>query len=208
MTEPTSSLTFRGLSISFDQRVLRPRPWTEAQSAWAAGLLADAPAGPVLELCSGVGHIGLAAVKDSPRNLIMVDADTVAHRFAQANAAANSLASRAEVRLARLEKALRADERFALIIADPPWVRSQDTDTFPDDPLQAIDGGDDGLDLARSCVDIIDRHLAIGGSALLQVGSDAQAEAIAAHADGLSPGSVTVVETSTFDDGVIIRLKR
>ena len=47
-------LSFQGLSISYDHHVLEPRPWTEAQSSWAAELLGDAPAGPVLELCAGV----------------------------------------------------------------------------------------------------------------------------------------------------------
>ncbi|MDI3330255.1 MAG: class I SAM-dependent methyltransferase [Micrococcus sp.] len=203
-----SHLTFCGLSIAYDHRVLEPRPWTEAQSAWAAELLAEAPAGPVLELCAGVGHIGLGAVRDAGRDLVMVDVNPVAREFALENAAANGLESRVEFRLARIDEALDAGERFPLVIADPPWVRSAETSRFPADPVLAIDGGDDGLDLARTCVDLIDGHLAEGGSALLQLGNTAQADLIAAYAAGRSGGAVTVAETRVFERGVVVRLTR
>lgn len=207
-SESLSHLTFHGLSISYDDQVLEPRPWTKAQAVWAADVLTDAPHGPVLELCAGVGHIGLAAIQQSSRDLIMVDFNPAAQRFAQHNAAANALASRVEFRLASMEDALASDERFGLIIADPPWVRSADTSQFPADPLTAIDGGDDGLNLARVCVDLIDRHLAKGGSALLQLGNEQQVHQIADHAATLGKDSINVIETRTFDDGVVVQLAR
>jgi methylase of polypeptide subunit release factors len=203
-----SHLSFCGLSISYDHRVLEPRPWTEAQSEWAAELLTDAPAGPVLELCAGVGHIGLGAVRDTDRELVMVDVNPVAREFALENAAANALASRVEFRLARIDEALETGERFPLIIADPPWVRSAETSRFPEDPVLAIDGGDDGLDLARTCVDLIDGHLAEGGSALLQLGNAAQAELIAEYAAQRSGGAVAAGQARAFDRGVVVRLTR
>ncbi|GAA1672674.1 hypothetical protein GCM10010977_17980 [Citricoccus zhacaiensis] len=201
-------LTFRGLAISFDDRVLEPRPWTEAQSTWAAELLAETAPGPVLELCAGVGHIGLGAVRDSDRRLVMVDVNPAAEEFALQNAAANGLAERLDFRLARLDEALAEGERFAMVVADPPWVRSAETSRFPEDPVLAIDGGDDGLDLARTCVGLMDRHLADGGSGLLQLGNIMQAETIAAEAAQRPEGSVRVVETRTFDRGVLVRLTR
>ena len=54
------------LSIAYDHRVLEPRPWTAAQSRWVSALLESAPPGPVLEICSGAGHIGLLAVHEHP----------------------------------------------------------------------------------------------------------------------------------------------
>ncbi len=201
-----NQLTFDGLGISFNAEVLEPRPWTEAQSVWAADLLNDAPPGPVLELCAGVGHIGLGAIQESARHLVMVDINATAQRFAQDNAASNGLADQVEFRLARMEEALEEDERFGLIIADPPWVPSTQTSRFPADPVSAIDGGDDGLDLARTCVQTINRHLADGGSALLQLGNSEQVQLIADYAQQLPSGVVRVQESRSFDDGVIVRL--
>ena len=65
----TERMAFGGLTIAYDDRVLRPREWTTAQSDWAAELMVTAPGGPVLELCSGAGHIGLLAVAASGRRL-------------------------------------------------------------------------------------------------------------------------------------------
>ncbi len=103
----SESQRFGTLEIAFDDRVLRPREWTTGQSRWAAELLLDqAPAGPVLELCSGAGQIGLLAIAGSDRSLVCVDANQVACEFARANAHAAGLADCVDVREGRLEECL------------------------------------------------------------------------------------------------------
>lgn len=202
----TESIAFGTLGISFDDRVLRPRPWTAGQSSWARDLLRFAPAGPVLELCCGAGHIGLLAVVDEPRDLVMIDLDPVACEFARSNAAAAGLAARVDVRQGRVDEALRDTEHFALVIADPPWVPSRLTDQHRSDPLVAIDGGPDGLDLIWACVETIARHLVADGSAVLQVGSAAQAEAVSSRVQREASWGLSLRETRTFDQGVLLRL--
>ena len=81
-----------------------------------------------------------------------------------------------------MERVLAAEESFALVTADPPWVPRAHTGRFPDDPLLAIDGGDDGLDLARLCLTVADAHLAEESSVLLQLGTEEQVSEIAAWA--------------------------
>ena len=170
-----ATVDFGGLAITYDSRVLQPRGWTEHQSRWAAELLAHLPAGDVLELCAGAGQIGLLAVADSPRRLVCVDLNPVAAEFALSNARAAGMADRVEMREGRIEEVLKPEERFPLIIADPPWVRRSETARFPEDPLLAIDGGDDGLLVVRTCVEAIETHLCEGGAALLQLGPGEQA---------------------------------
>lgn len=205
MAEPARrTAAFGGLQIAYDDRVLEPRPWTAAQSAWAAELAERAPEGDVLELCTGAGQIGLLAVAGSARRLVAVDADPTAASYARANARAAGLADRVEVRLARLEDALGPDERFPVVIADPPWVTRQRTGAFPNDPLSAIDGGDDGLDVARACLEVIERHLAPGGAAVLQVGSAEQAAVLREWLRGR--GVLTLGETRVHERGVLARL--
>lgn len=202
-----TSLDFGGLDIAFDDRVLRPRPWTLAQSSWAADLLADAPPGPVLELFAGVGHIGLAAVAGSGRELVMVDLNPVAVELARRNVASAGMSSRVTVREGRIDEALEPDEQFALVVADPPWVPSAGIAEFPDDPVIAIDGGDDGLDLARTCCDVVARHLAPGGTAILQIGTSEQADVLERHL--LDTGvALTRGETRLFERGVLVELVR
>jgi methylase of polypeptide subunit release factors len=199
---------FGGLSIAFDDRVLRPRAWTLAQSQWAAELVADGPPGPVLELFTGAGHIGLAAVVSGSRDAVLVDLNPAACAFARLNAAAAGMQSRVEVREGRIDEVVAPQERFAMVIADPPWVPSSGTGQFPDDPEIAIDGGEDGLDLARTACAVIDRHLAAGGSAILQLGSVEQADLIEHHLEHELDSDVRLAETRSFDRGVLVRLAR
>jgi release factor glutamine methyltransferase len=194
---------FGGLRIEYDERVLEPRSWTAAQSEWAARLIRTAPPGPVLELCAGAGHIGLLAAKLAPRTLVCVDACHVACSYLRRNAARAGL--RVDVREGRMDEVLEADEQFAVIIADPPWVRTDEVDTFPDDPVTAIDGGTDGLELARGCVEVFADHLVVAGSGLLQVGpgqGPLVERLVAAHPD------LVVVASRDFPRGTLVQVDR
>ena len=146
-----------------------------------------------------------AAVAGSSRRLVCVDADPVACDFATLNAGSAAMADRVEVRALPLTLALAASEEFALVIADPPWVRRTETDRFPEDPLSAIDGGPDGLDVARLCVEVIGVHLMPDGAALLQVGSSEQVVELGAD---LELAGLVVVETGCYDGGVVVCLRR
>ena len=203
----SETITFGDLRIAYDDRVLQPRPWTTEQSRWAAELMQAAPPGPVLELCCGAGQIGLLAVLASDRTLVCVDAEPAACAYAEDNAAAAGIGHRVEVRLGRLDEVLRPDERFPVIIADPPWVRREETRRFPEDPLLAIDGGFDGLDVARACLAVIAAHLVPGGSALLQVGSVTQAEVLRDELPA-SVAGLTMRELRQLEGGVLVRVDR
>lgn len=177
-THLRESMRFDSLTIEYDDRVLRPRPWTELQSRWAAELHPTAPEGPVLELCSGAGHIGLLAASLTGRDLVAVDLNPTACYFTRLNAEGAGLAHRVDVREGRLEHSLHDGEMFALVVADPPWVTTDRVGDHPEDPLLAIDGGADGLAVARACVEACAGHVHPGGSVLLQLGDDAQAETL------------------------------
>jgi methylase of polypeptide subunit release factors len=169
---------FEGLDIGFCDDVLEPRAWTAAQSSWATELLVgDAvPCGPVLELCAGAGHIGLAAVAATSRRLVQVDISPTACRWARRNAV---------VRCADLSSALLPHERFALVIADPPYVPSASVDDHPEDPVLAIDGGPDGLELLERVLEVTADALAPGGLALLQARGPRQLAELARRADAI-----------------------
>ncbi|HWJ08334.1 MAG TPA: class I SAM-dependent methyltransferase [Nocardioides sp.] len=198
------AMPFGPLTIAFDERVLTPRPWTVLQSEWARELLDEVPEGPVLELCSGAGQIGLLAVHGTDRRLVCVDADPVACGYAVVNARAAGRGDLVEVRNVVLDR-LPAGESYPLVVADPPWVRTEQVGRFPADPLVAIDGGGDGLDLARQCVAAIDRHLHEAGAALLQLGSREQAQALR---DELPPTLVAGDVRAEPGRGVVLLLRR
>lgn len=199
-------MRFGHLAIEYDARVLRPRAWTADQSTWAADLLSTAPAGPVLELCCGAGHIGLLAVAGSQRSLVAVDANPAACEFARANAASAGLADRVEIREGDLRTAVGAEERFAVVIADPPYLPSDQTSRYPDDPVIAIDGGPDGMGLVWECLRVVARHLLPGGSAVLQLRSLDQLRQVADRVE--RDGGLAVSDYRDLGRGALARLVR
>ncbi|MFS0886980.1 methyltransferase [Aeromicrobium sp. 179-A 4D2 NHS] len=196
-------MTFGGREISYDETVLTPRPWTEGQSHWARELLDEAPPGRVLEVCAGAGHIGLLAVVGTDRELVQVDADVSACTWALKNSRAWGVES--EIRLGSMIDVLEPDERFALIIADPPYLPTDGVGQYPEDPVTAIDGGADGLDLARMCLDVMTRHLGRGAVGLLQLRDLDQGEQLTSDA---AARGLEVAEGRQFDGGAVLLLRR
>jgi release factor glutamine methyltransferase len=204
------SMVFGHLPIVFDHRVLRPRPWTVAQSRWAAELMRTTPGiTRVLELCAGAGHIGLLALAMAdaiPVQLVTVDVNPVACELTRRNAASAGLGERVDIREGPIDAVLEPDERFDLVIADPPWVARSQTERYPDDPLVAIDGGSDGLEVARACVQASESHLVPGGSVVLQLGSSDQALQIREHLRA-TDSMLSAPEVRSFGThGVLLRL--
>ena len=182
---------FGGLSIHWDHRVLRPRLWTVEQALWAAKVGRELPAGPVLELFCGAGHIGLLAASRLGRDVVQVDTNPAAVEFARRNAAEAGV--RADVRERPVAAALEPDELFPLVIADPPWVAHERVDNFPDDPPAAIDGGSDGTEKIALAVAVGTRHLHPDGHLFVQVGDAGQAEVVRDLVDRAGPGPARAV---------------
>lgn len=199
-----TSVPYGPLTIGYDATVQRPRAWTTSQASWGSALLAELPPGPVLELCSGAGPIGLLTVLGHDRRLVAVDSSPTACAWTRHNADQHGID--AEVRQGNMSGALSPEERFPLIIADPPRVRYADVEKFPEHPRSAIDGGPDGLTQARRCLRVIGTHLSATGSALLQLESVDQIHQLRAS---LRLAGLATTELRTVDDhGVIVRLRR
>ena len=89
-----------------------------------------------------------------------------------------------------------ADERFDLIVCNPPYVASEDRafEGLGYEPRLALDGGADGLDALRAVIGRAREHLNEAGLLLLEHGHDQRAalvelagplgwRVVAAHAD-------------------------
>ena len=203
LARPDETIDFGSLRIDADDAVLRPRAWTIEQSRWGRDLLPDLPDGRVLEICSGAGHIGLATVHGTGRGIVMVDDDAPACAVARGNASRAGVP--ADVREGRCEEVLDPDERFALVVADPPWVPSDQVGTYPEDPPHAIDGGPDGLAVAIECLDAMARHLLPGGVGILQIGWREQAKRLEPHLDALG---LRAGELRLCPGGVLVLVER
>lgn len=192
------SIKFGPLEVAYDDRVLEPRRWTVVQAEWAAEIAAAGlPPGPLLELCAGAGHIGQAAARLTGRALVQVDVDSHACSLARANAQHNGLGSRVEVRCAEVTEGVRHGERFPMVLADPPYLASDDAGRDHGDPALAVDGGAEGLDVLRRCVAVAGACLVEGGVILVQARGRSQVEALAPD---ITACGLAVVEVREVDE--------
>ncbi|MCF8174943.1 MAG: peptide chain release factor N(5)-glutamine methyltransferase, partial [Burkholderiaceae bacterium] len=107
-----------------------------------------------------------------------IDASIAALSMAKANAERHGAA----LRLLRSDwfSELK-DERFDLIVANPPYIAAGDPHLAAGDlrhePPAALASGGDGLDALRQIIDAVPAHLESGGQLWLEHGYD-QAEAV------------------------------
>jgi release factor glutamine methyltransferase len=203
----TRTVDFGPLAITFDGAVLEPRPWTMLQAGWAAELLGrwDREQRTLLELCCGAGQIGLAAsALLGGVRLVLVDASPDAVAWSRYNAAVSGFGSQTQVVAGDL-RTLELGTQFDVVIADPPYLAADD-ERDPRDPVSAVDGGPDGLALARPAVAAAARHVRPHGDVLLQARGEAQVAKIEPHASAC--GLVLVECRSVDDERAVARFRK
>lgn len=197
---------FAGLRVAVDPGVFVPRHRTELLVREAAELVRGLRSvgvsvggeSPVLvvDLCCGSGALGAAlaaAVRETvgPIELHAADVDPAAVECARRNVAtAGGRVYQGDL-YAALPSELRG--RVNVLMANVPYVPTGDIALLPPEarehePHVALDGGADGLDLARRVADEAPRWLAPGGSLLVET-SERQAARVVQIMDrsGLSP---------------------
>ena len=188
------SVNFYGIDLAVDERVLIPRPETELLAeealeflrkggAQTSGALRDAakalgvePKVSVLDLCTGSGAIAAAVAGNLPNaGVTATELSPRAFMLARVN-----LRPYENVKVLRgdLFGALTEDELpFDAILTNPPYIP---TDVIPTlsrevkdhEPLMALDGGADGLDIIRRIIKEAPEHLKSGGLLLMEIGHD------------------------------------
>ncbi|MBH8579813.1 peptide chain release factor N(5)-glutamine methyltransferase [Bisbaumannia pacifica] len=174
----TGEREFWGLRLSTSEATLIPRPDTETLVE-AALARAAAPRGRLLDLGTGTGAIALAFASERPGWAVLgLDLAPEAVRLARHNAARLGITN-AEFRLSDWFAALAeesADERFALIVANPPYIAADDPHLGQGDvrfePASALVADDQGLADLHHLVAGARRHLEPGGWLLLEHGFD------------------------------------
>ncbi|HZD37266.1 MAG TPA: peptide chain release factor N(5)-glutamine methyltransferase [Actinomycetes bacterium] len=175
---------FGALRILVGPGVFVPRPETELVASRAAGHLraAGAPATAV-DLCTGSGAIACFLADAAPgARVLATELDARALVWARRNLAGRPV----ELFEGDLDEPLPAalHGRVDVLVTNVPYVPSGAIPLLPRDvrvyePLVALDGGADGLDVLRRVVDRAGRWLAPGGWLLCEIGDDQGAPAAA-----------------------------
>jgi len=182
---------FCGLEIAVDPGVFVPRRRTEFLVQYAVGLAR--PGVIVVDLCCGAGAIGaaLAAAVDRAE-VYATDIDPAAVHCARRNVPGH-------VYQGDLYEPLpaRLQGRVGLLTANVPYVPTEEIGFLPPEarahePLMALDGGPDGLDVLRRVAAGAPSWLASGGHLLIETSERQAPLAVAAFTvSGLTARVVT-----------------
>ena len=188
---------FSGLRITVAAGVFVPRRRTEVLVEAAVGLAWSGAV--VVDLCCGSGALGVAvATAVDGVELHAADVDPAAVDCARGNVARVGGHVHAGDLYAAIPPALRG--RVDLLLANVPYVPSDAIALMPPEARLhearvALDGGVDGLDVARRVIARAPLWLAPGGSLLFETSQD-QASAAAA----VAAGAGLVARVVTDDD--------
>jgi ribosomal protein L3 glutamine methyltransferase len=185
--KPTAYLVnkvyMRGLPFHVDERVIVPRSYIGelldshfgGRDGEPGALIEDASAvESVLDLCTGSGCLAILASRTFPNAKVdAVDISSEALEVAARNVADYGLQDRVMLRRGDLFAPL-GDQRYDLIIANPPYVDAQGMAALPlecrAEPKLAFDGGADGLVVIGRILNEARRHLTSEGGLLCEIG--------------------------------------
>ena len=171
---------FYGLRLALSPDTLVPRADTETLVDAVLEVVPREAALAILDLGTGSGAILLALLSQLPEaSGLGVDRAPGAVATAASNAAALGLAGRAEFAVGDWARGIEVT--FDVVVANPPYIRRGEIAALPvevrdHDPHLALDGGEDGFDAIRVILSDLDRVLAEGGAAFVEVGFDQAAQ--------------------------------
>lgn len=170
-----------GIPFYVDERVIIPRSYIGEMLV--KGLFDEAGLGfgiepenitSVLDLCTGSGCLAiLAANTFHNAEIAAADISSDALDVARINLKEHDLSDRIALHHGDLLDAVK-DQKFDLIITNPPYVATEEVNAFPPEyahePRLAHEGGSDGFNLVREIIKQAPKHLNTGGGLLCEIG--------------------------------------
>lgn len=173
----TGEAWLQGHRFLIDERVIIPRSpiselLAESLQPWTEG-----PIERALDLCTGSGCLAILTAYAFPEAAIdAVDLSPDALEVARSNVELHGMQEQIHLLQSDLFDALPAEQQYDLIICNPPYVNQGSMDVLPQEyrhePLMALAGGDDGMDLVRRILSDAPSRMAAGGRLVLEIGHE------------------------------------
>lgn len=170
-------VNFYGLRINVGKGVLIPRPETELLVEETIKLLRSQKpeVRSILDLCTGSGCIAIALAKHFPdADVYGVDKLEAAIEYAISNAKENNVKNVHFIKGDLFEPV--KNKKFDCIISNPPYIKRSDIQNLQREirdyePLDALNGGEDGLDFYRRILKESREFLKEDGLVILEIGA-------------------------------------
>ena len=169
-----------GVPFFCNEQSIVPRSWI-AELIVNGSLETWLPAdGKALDLCTGNGSLAVLLALSCPDiHVTACDISMPALSVASRNLDRHGLSTQVELLSGDLWDALdepNDDNRFDLIICNPPYVNSSSMNSLPAEyqaePALALAGGEDGMDLIRRIIAAAPDYLTDRGAILIEIGNE------------------------------------
>lgn len=190
------SAGFYGREFEVNSHVLVPRPETEHLIDDLRASVDAAGATTHLDVGTGSGAIAVTIAAELKNARVdAVDISNEALEVARRNARANGVEDRIAFFQGDLVEPVR-ERHYESIVANLPYVPTADIAAYPDpvsyEPVLALDGGPDGLDLYRRLLANVPRMLRPGGIMYLEAAPPLMDGLVALARAAFPHGKVTV----------------
>lgn len=198
----TGEQEFFGLLFRVDPSVLIPRQDTE--SLVEEAIKFARPGMKIMDMCTGSGCILISVMKNVPEiEGIGYDISKKALSVAKENARLNGVNALFE----KSDLFENVTEKYDMIISNPPYIPSNDILTLmPEvgqfEPIEALDGMEDGLYFYRKIVMEAYHHLNEGGMLLFEIGYD-QGQAVSSMMGHAGFKDVKVIKDLAHNDRIV-----
>ena len=210
----TGEAGFYGRMFGVDRSVLVPRPETELAVEWAVRHLRaiGRENGSAADIGTGSGAIAITLACELPGlGVYASDVSQAALAVARRNAARNNVFQRVTLVHGDLAAPLLPYAPFDCVVANLPYVPSDECANAPDpvsfEPILARDGGADGLTLYRRLVRDLPALIAPRGIAILEA-APVNARALEELVRGALPlaGVETIRDYAELDRFVVVMI--
>ncbi|MDR2601272.1 MAG: peptide chain release factor N(5)-glutamine methyltransferase [Spirochaetaceae bacterium] len=172
----TGTKDFRFLTLKVNNSVLVPRPETETLVEAVLDFIDQEENKPeirFLDVCCGSGAIALAVKQERPKASVFAsDVSRAALKVAKKNARLNNL----KVSFIQSDVFSGISGTFDCIASNPPYVPHGMLQSLSkevqNEPLIALDGGEDGLKIIKTLIKESPKKLKKGGSLFLEAGPE------------------------------------
>ena len=177
----TNEQEFMGLEIYVDENVLIPQPDTEILVEEVINIAKKEKKTKILDLCTGSGAIGISMAKNIENfEITLSDISSDALNVAKQNCINNGVEDKTKIMQSDLFENI--EDKFDIIVSNPPYIRSDVIKTLDkevqNEPILALDGGEDGLDIYRKIIEQAYEYLNQDGYLCLEIGYDQKEEVI------------------------------
>lgn len=167
----TKHQEFYGLDFYVDSNVLIPQPDTEILVEEVINLSKQFTNKPkIVDMCTGSGAIAIAICKNVEVDMIATDISEKALKIAKKNAIKNEV----NVKFIESDMFENITEKFDIIVSNPPYIETSTIEGLSkevkNEPLIALDGGEDGLDFYRIFAQNAKKYLNPNGILVVEIG--------------------------------------